>query len=123
MAKRKLPAGVLRQAKKQVNQSGNNTSKPKKQFTGKERPTRKVTKVQWNVKVGDLIQYKAYDYTGPARKTVIRTGFVIKVPKETRATSMDTAYRDQALVMSSKGREYVPMNMISVIQNVILEVN
>ena len=27
MAKRKLPAGVLRQAKKQVNQSGNNTSK------------------------------------------------------------------------------------------------
>ena len=123
MAKRKLPAGVLRQAKKQVNQSGNNTSKPKKQFTGKERPTRKITKVQWNVKGGDLIQFKTYDYTGPARKSVIRTGFIIKVPKETRATSMDTAYRDQALVMTSKGREYVPMNMISVIQNVILEVN
>lgn len=123
MAKRKLSAGVLRQAKKQVNQSGNNTSKPKKQFTGKERPTRKVTTVRWNVQVGDLIQFKTYDYTGPARKSVIRTGFIIKVPKETRATSMDTAYRDQALVMTSKGREYVPMNMISVIQNVILEVN
>ena len=31
--------------------------------------------------------------------------------------SDNTAYRDQALVMSSKGREYVPMNMITTIQN------
>lgn len=117
MARRKLPSGVLKQAKQQVNKSGKNTPKPKKQFTGTDRPKRKVTKVQWNVKVGDLIQYKSFDYSGVKPTTVIKTGFVIKVPKETKATSMGTAYRDQALVMSSKGREYVPMNMITTIQN------
>ncbi len=116
MARRKLPSGVLKQAKQQVNNSGINTSKPKKQFTG-ARPERKVNKIQWNVSIGDLIQYKSYDYSGVKPTIVIKTGFVIKVPKETRATSMNTAYRDQALVMSSKGREYVPMNMITTIQN------
>lgn len=121
MAKRKLPAGVLRQAKKQVNQSGNNTPKQKKKFTSSERPTKKVKKVTWNVNVGDLIQFKTYDYAGPTRRHIVKTGFVIKVPKETKATSMDTAYRDQALVICSKGRQYVPMNMISVIQKILSE--
>lgn len=117
MARRKLPSGVLKQAKQQVNNSGKSTSKPKKQFTGTERPARKATKIQWNVNIGDLIQYKSYDYSGVKPTTIIKTGFVIKVPKEAKATSMNTAYRDQALVMSSKGREYVPMNMITTIQN------
>ena len=110
MAKRKLPAGVLSQAKKQARDTGSITKREKQ---------RMVKKISWNVCVGDLIQFKTYDYTASTKETIIRTGFVIKVPKETKATSMTTAYRDQALVMSSKGREYVPMNMIKVIQNVV----
>ena len=118
MAKRKLPTGVLSQAKQQARDTGS-ISKREKKITSEEPIKRMVKKIAWNVCVGDLIQFKTYDYSAPTRQTIIRTGFVIKVPKETKATSMNTAYRDQALVMSSKGREYVPMNMIKVIQNVV----